>query len=68
LIYVSLLIAACHYLIHIKNDYLDALVKTLILIAAYTPLLFYIERKTNIISLFFGHIKEKIAKFKPKKQ
>jgi O-antigen/teichoic acid export membrane protein len=67
LIYIVALIAVCQYFIHTHNEYLEVLIKIIILILAYMPLLFYIERKTNVLSLFLGHIKEKLGKFKPQR-
>ncbi|MFA5337297.1 MAG: oligosaccharide flippase family protein [Candidatus Omnitrophota bacterium] len=67
LVYAVFLILTCQYFIHIHNAYLEVSAKIIILVLAYMPLLFYIERKTNVLSLFLGHIKEKLGKFKLRK-
>ncbi len=58
-IYAFIVIILVDKFININNLYISVMVKNLVFLAIISPLLFYIEKKTQIISLIINMLKER---------
>lgn len=61
LIYIALIVLILERYVAIRNIFLDVSIKSCALAILSTPLLFYINKKTEIVTFIFSILKKKIA-------